>query len=125
MLLGVVERFRANCRGFWGRYWWCVVIFSVGLLCDGLSTIYFMLRTGPEAELHAVIRFASQVLGPVGGPLLGVLGKGVCGVVVAIYLRRFAIYIFFLASFLSFWAAWYNMWGHEYYVPLFMKWLLF
>jgi hypothetical protein len=120
----VVERFVYNYKGFWGRYWLFALIFFVALLCDGFSTIYFMLGAGPESELHPAVKIVSYLFGPVVGPLVGVLCKGFFGVLVAIYLRRFAGYIFLVVAILSFWAAWYNVWGSELYVPLFMKWFL-
>lgn len=121
----IVERFRDNYRGFWRAFAWVVGIYLVALLCDGVSTIYFMVRIGAESELHPAVKLASRVLGPVAGPLLGVLGKGVCGIVVAVWFRRFAGYILLTVSAVSFWAAWYNVWGCEVYVPRFMMWLLF
>ena len=54
--------------------------------------------------------------------LAGAIGKVSAGIIVAIYLRRFAIYIFVTASVISFWAAWYNMWGHKIYIPKILVW---
>ena len=119
-LLGI---FNENYRGFIRQYRWFIAIFVVAILCDAASTIHFMLRIGPDSEMHIIIRYLSKLLGPVAGPLAGAIGKVSAGTIVAIYLRRFAIYIFVTASVISFWAAWYNMWGHKIYVPGVLVWL--
>jgi hypothetical protein len=118
-----VTRFRHNYRGFWKDYGWFVAVFVLAVFCDAGSTIFVMLQQGPEVEIHIVVRFISGVFGPVAGPLLGAVGKVAAGVIVAVYLRRFAAYIFVAASLLAFWATWYNVWGHNVYTPFIFKWL--
>ncbi len=120
----LITKFQENYCGFWKDYRWFIAVFVVALFCDAVSTIHFMLRHGSDVELHPVIQFiSSKILGPVAGPLLGAIGKGVAGIVVAIYCRRVAVYIFLIASMISFWAAWYNIWGLEIYVPNIIKWI--
>ena len=116
-------RFRNNARGFWGAYRWLLIVFVVSLFCDAASTIYFMIKLGPELEIHPMVRIAARIAGPVAGPLLGASAKALAGILVAIYCRRFAAYILILASLISFWAAWYNVWGIELYWPIFMRYL--
>jgi hypothetical protein len=118
----LVSKFRENYRGFWKDYRWFVVVFVVSLFCDAASTMHFMLREGPDVEMHIVIRFISRILGPVAGPLVGAVGKAVAGVIVGVFCRKFAAYIFITASVISFWAAWYNIWGHQLYTPIIMEW---
>ena len=118
----IIERFHENRRGFWQKYKYLIIIFLVSLFCDALSTIHFMRRLGPEAEMHLVIRWVSILFGNTMGPLLGALGKAVSGLLVAIYLRRFAIYIFISVSIISLWAAWYNVWGYKVYEPNIFSW---
>jgi len=117
-----ITKFQENCRGFWKDYRWFVVVFVAAMFCDAGSTMHFMLREGPEAEMHIVIRFVSEIFGPIAGPLIGATGKAVAGVLVGIYIRRFAAYIFVTASIISFWAAWYNMWGFRLYTPIIVQW---
>jgi uncharacterized membrane protein len=100
-----------------------LIVFVVSLLCDAASTINFMVKLGPELELHPMVRIAARIVGPVAGPLIGALAKAVAGTIVAIYCRRFAAHILILASLISFWAAWYNVWGVYMYQPAFMPWL--
>jgi len=114
--------FRENYRGFWKNYRWLVAVFVVSLFCDAGSTMYFMLKEGPDAEMHIVIRFLARVFGPIAGPLIGAVGKAVTGVLVGIYVRRFAGHIFVTASIISFWAAWYNIWGFRLYTPIIVYW---
>ena len=100
-----------------------LIVFFVSLLCDGASTIHFMVRTGPEPEIHPLVRVAARLVGPVAGPLFGALVKALAGIIVAIYCRRFAAHILILASLISLWAAWYNVWGIYVYSPAFMQWM--
>jgi hypothetical protein len=118
----LVSKFRENYRGFWKDYRWFVVVFVISLFCDAASTMHFMLREGPDVEMHIVIRFISRLLGPVAGPLVGAVGKAVAGVIVGVFCRKFAAYIFITASIISFWAAWYNIWGYQLYTPIIMEW---
>jgi len=117
----IFERLEKNSKGFWRTYRWFIAVFIIALLCDAASTIHFMLRYGPEAEIHLVIRFMSMAFGCVVGPLLGMIGKAAAGVIVAIYLRRFALCIFVSASIISFLAAWYNVLVMTVYVPGILK----
>jgi hypothetical protein len=119
----VEARFRNNASGFWVAYKWMLIVFFVALLCDAASTVYFMLDTGPESEIHPMVRVAARIAGPVAGPLLGALVKACSGILVVIYCRRFAAYILVSVSVISLWAAWYNIWGIKIYSPIFMQWL--
>ena len=120
----VIGRFRKNYAGFWQSYKWLVGVFILALLCDGASTMYFMLKKGDSTEeVHPVILLVSIISGPVLGPLLGVIGKAAAGIFVAIYCRRYAVYILLVGIVLSFWAAWYNVWGINLYVPRVIKWI--
>ena len=121
--MGIVEKFRDNCRGFWRAYRWFIVVFVVAVFCDVASTIYFMTRESAPQEIHPVIRLVSRLLGPIIGPLLSGIGKAVAGIIVAIYCRRFAGYIFAVAAIISLWAAWYNVWGINLYVPNLIRWI--
>jgi ABC-type anion transport system duplicated permease subunit len=120
----VYEKFTANYRYVLYTYRWLIVVFIIALICDGASTIYVMLNEGAENELHPVIKLVSaKILGPVFGPVAGVVGKAISGLIVAIYFKRFAPYIFIAAIIISFWAAWYNIWGWKLYIPIGLKWL--
>lgn len=116
-------RLQGNLPGFWGSHRWFILVFAATVLCDAASTIYFMYHDPGSEETHPAIALAAKILGPVVGPLLGALAKTLAGLVVAIYLRRYAAYLFVAGSLLSFWAAWYNVWGKFMYEPWFMKWI--
>ncbi|MHC4646756.1 MAG: hypothetical protein ACYTBJ_14755 [Planctomycetota bacterium] len=118
----LIGRFRENYRGFWEKYHCFFAVFVLSLLCDAASTMHFMLREGPDVEIHIVIRLLSKSLGPVAGPLVGAIGKILAGIVVTVYFRRWAGYIFVTASIISFWAAWYNIWGFRIYTPIILQW---
>jgi hypothetical protein len=117
----IKERFIINSRGFWKAYWPIIVIYVIALTADGITTIRFMLADGTDTELHPVVNLCARVAGPVLGPLIGVIGKAIAGMIVAIYWRRIAAVILLFVSIVSFWAAWYNSWGWQYYEPVIIK----
>lgn len=127
-------RFEAQARGGWWRGWlgkavgicrehpWVLAVYVAALLADGVSTIYFMLHEGSEAELHPVVNLVARIAGPVLGPLIGVAGKAIAGIIVAVYWRRIAAFILLAVSVISCWAAWYNLWGWQVYEPNIFQW---
>ncbi len=84
-----------------------------------LSTVFFMVIDGPQAELHPLIRLISMVLGPVTGPVVGKLFQFATVIVVTVFLRRWALYIFVVVIILYAWAAAYNMAATPLLVPAF------
>ena len=113
----IETRFRENWKGFLAEYWVFLLLALLVSLADTASTVYFMINTGPQAELHPLVRWISDLLGPVLGPLLG---KGLqfgTLIVLTVFLRRWAIFIFIPIIILYGWAAWYNIWGYELYYP--------
>ena len=107
----LIAQFSENYHGFWKDYWLFIALFLLALSCDTAGTIYFMLRIGTEAEAHPMIYLVSKILGPVLGPLLSAVAKTVAVVIIAVYLRKFAVYIFITSTIIFFLAAWYNVWG--------------
>ena len=118
----IKERFLQNANVFWISHIWVLVLFAIALLADGISTIRFMLTEGIETEMHPAVNIAARITGPVLGPLIGVFGKAIAGVIVAIYWRPIGWIILLVVSVVSFWAAWYNTWGWQYYEPGILKW---
>ena len=121
----VITRFGDNYHGFWKDYRFLIVVFVMTLLCDGVSTVYVLLGTGPESELHPIVRCVSRLLGIVIGPLLAAVAKALAGIVIAIYCRRFAAHLLITVSIISIWAAWYNMWGFKLYTAFIFRWFPF
>jgi len=117
----VIERFRSNCRGFTARFRLYLVLFGIALLCDAITTTWFMLHYGPDTEVHPAVKVVSQMAGPVLGPWLDALAKFAAAVVVAIYIRRWARVILLFGTVLSLWAAWYNVWGVNLYTPVLLR----
>jgi hypothetical protein len=105
----VANQLRANWSGYLVQYWVFLVLLALAAIADMLSTVFFMAIDGPEAEGHPVIRLISVVLGPVLGPVVGKLSQVAAAVVLTVYLRRWAIYIFVSVIILYAWAAVYNV----------------
>ena len=115
-LVPVFYRLKVNSQGFWHKYRVAISVFTLALLADALSTVYFMRYLGASAEIHPVVRFAYVIFGPVAGPMLGSLWKWVGCLYLAIYCRRFAFLLFIAASIVYVLAAWYNIWGIYWFV---------
>lgn len=94
-----------------------LILTFLASLADMASTIHFMLIHGPAAEGHPVVRVISLVFGPILGPMLGKTVQFLVAIIVTVFLRRWAAYIFILLIILYAWAAWYNFWGHQAYYP--------
>jgi hypothetical protein len=111
----IEKRFRENAQGFLRLWWPLLAVYFVALAADGFSTVHFMRHEGVDSELHPAVNLVSHIAGPILGPIIGVFGKAVAGLIVAIYWRRIAWMILLIPTLLSFWAAWYNLWGWQYY----------
>lgn len=119
----IMERFRMNWEGYIREFRVFLILTVLAAVADAGSTIYFMLRAGPDAEGHPAIRMISAVFGPILGPIIGKLCQLTVVVALTIYLRRWAIYIFVAVIILYAWAAWYNIWGCDLYYPRLLDWL--
>ena len=113
----VVARLHENWVGYVQEYRIFLVLVVLASLADMASTIHFMLSASPQAEFHPTVRFASELLGPVLGPVTGKAIQFTVIIVVTVFLRRWAIFIFIPVIILYFWAAWYNVWGYQLYYP--------
>jgi len=113
----VVTRLHENWVGYVREYRIFLVLVVLASLADMASTIHFMLSASPQAELHPTVRFASELLGPVLGPVTGKAIQFTVIIVVTVFLRRWAIFIFIPVIILYSWAAWYNVWGYHLYYP--------
>lgn len=111
----------ANARGYWGRCGRLFVVVAVAAYADMLSTIWFMHIDGIEHELHPIIRFVAGAFGPLAGPVIGKVGQLAGILLLTLYLRRLAVYIFVATTIMYSWAAWYNLFGRDLYTPLLFK----
>ena len=113
------ERFQVNWNGYLAQYWIFLLLLAVAAIADMLSTVFFMVIEGPEAERHPLIRLISMVLGPMTGPVVGKLFQFATVIVVTVFLRRWALYILVAVIILYAWAAAYNMAATPLLLPAF------
>lgn len=113
----IVTRLRENWAGYVHEYRIFLILVVLASLADMASTIHFMLYAGPDAELHPTVRFVSEYFGPWLGPVLGKAIQLTVVIVLTVFLRRWAIFIFLPVIILYSWAAWYNIWGYHLYYP--------
>ena len=119
---GVVDRFRRNSAGYFREFRLFLAITFVAALLDVLSRIHFMKLEGPDQEVHPAVRIVSNVFGPVAGPVVGKLCQLGAIILVTIWLRPQAKYIFLVVVVLYCWSAWFNVWGRNIYVPRILEW---
>ena len=113
----ISTRLRENWVGYVREYRVFLVLVLLASLADMASTIHFMLNSSPRAEFHPTVRFLSQFFGPWLGPVLGKAIQFTVIIVLTVFLRRWAVFIFVPVIILYFWAAWYNVWGYQLYYP--------
>ena len=113
----IVARLHENWVGYVQEYRVFLVLVILASLADMASTMHFMLFAGPQAEIHPTVRFLAVYLGPFLGPLLGKAIQVTVIIVLTVFLRRWATFIFIPVIILYFWAAWYNVWGYHLYYP--------
>ena len=115
MLVSDWRHLNSDFEPLWERYKWVFLVCFLGILCDGLSTAYFMRNLGIDKEIHIVFRASANIFGPILGPLFGACWKmASCGIAVVLC-KRFTVYILTAVTVISFWAAWYNIWGIKIY----------
>ncbi|MHC4927508.1 MAG: hypothetical protein ACYTER_09340 [Planctomycetota bacterium] len=97
-------------RAFFTQYRTLKLLFLAALLFDTVSTIHFMLIDGTTYELHPIVRFSAIALGPVLGTFLGSFAfKAIAGFILeAMYLKRYAVYMYAAAICTSTFAGFYN-----------------
>ena len=115
----IVERLQANWPGYLRTYWIFLILLALAAIADMVSTVFFMAIDGPEAESHPIIRLLSVAFGPVFGPVVGKLSQVAAAIVVTVYLRRWALYIFVAVIILYAWAAVYNVVATPLLLPVF------
>jgi len=113
----IKRRLRANWPGYVHEYWILLALALAASVADAASTIHFMRFAGPDAEWHPTVRLVSFLFGPILGPILGKAAQVIVLIVVTVFLRRHATFIFIPAIILYGWAAWYNLWGYQFYYP--------
>lgn len=116
----VVAIIKRNSRGFFKKYRWFILFFTVGLLFDAISTTYFMHHQGIQAEFHPMVMVLSVYCGIFWGPMLGAAIKAVACLALAIYFSQYAHYLFLAVTIVYLWAGWYNVWGVHIYTPYFI-----
>ena len=117
----IVIRFKTNWRGFLRQYYVFLILTFIAAMADMFSTVYFMHIEGAEFERHPTIRLFSMIFGPMVGPIVGKLWQLMALIIITIYLRKWALYIFVAVIILYSWAAWYNIWGRFLYYPVFIQ----
>lgn len=98
------------------KFQWLVILFVGAIFLDTISTMYFMINSGIDLELHPLVRLGAEIYGPVLGTfLMAFLFKILGGLLVAAYIGAWAPYFLIVTSILSGLAGIYNFFGHLFF----------
>lgn len=111
------NRLARNWVGYVREFRVWLILTVVACVADMVSTMYFMSVHGSEAEMHPAIRMVSVILGPIAGPIVGKVCQFGGVVLITIFFRWAAKYVFLVVIIMYSWAAWFNVWGKGLYVP--------
>ena len=87
------------------KYWPAITAVVIAAVLDMLSTINFMLVSGPQSELHPGMRAMAEMFGIVLGVVLGTLGRLIFVMVVAAVWRKACTAVMLVCAVLYFLAA--------------------
>ena len=107
----VVRCIAANWPTYVPEFRTFLIVVFMASLADMGSTICVMQLSGPESELHPVIRCMSEQMGPVLGPMCGKAWQFLGLIVLTLLLRPKARLIFIPVTISYAGAACYNLWA--------------
>lgn len=93
------------------KYWIVLTPLLIGAGLDAATTIAFMLRYGPQDELHPVMRATAEVFGVWPGVIFGTVGRLAFVLLVAAVSRRCCAWVFAICAVLYLLAAGHNHFG--------------
>ena len=108
-LRAIKLRFLRNRRRFWRRFGFLVYLLLVAAALDLFSTIHFMELNGIHDEIHPHVWILSKWLGTTMGPLVGKMLQLVLGLLVTIYVVKWAKLILWTGILMYSFAFWHNL----------------
>ena len=108
-LRAIKLRFLRNRRRFWHRYRFLVYLLIFTSALDLFSTMHFMKLNGIHDEVHPHIWILSSWLGTTLGPLIGKVLQLTLGLVVTIYIMKWARLILWSGILMYSFAFWHNL----------------
>ena len=108
-LKAIKLRFLRNNLKFWQRYRILVYLLIVASTLDFFSTMHFMKLNGIDDEVHPHIWMLSKWFGTTAGPLLGKILQLTLGLVIAIYVIKWAKLILWAGILMYTFAFWHNL----------------
>ena len=108
-LIAIKLRFLRNNREFWRRYRVLVYLLVIASALDLIFTMHFMKLNGIHDEVHPHIWILSSWLGTTAGPLLGKILQLAFGLMVTIYVVRWAKLILWVGILMYCYAFFHNL----------------
>ena len=105
----IKRQFKQNLQGFFIDFRMPIYCLIITAALDAISTHHFMSLAGAHIEIHPYIRMLSIHLGIIWGPIVGKASQVAVGMIVVIYLRRYAAIILWTACLLYFMAFCFNI----------------
>ena len=99
--------------------------FVCALMVDTISTIHFMCATGPEDELHPIVRLAAFKWGPITGPIVAAMYKLIAALIIMRLCRPLIRPALMISTIVYLFAGVYNYFAVEMYASGLIGWLPF
>ena len=99
--------------------------FTCALLVDTISTIHFMRDTGPQDEIHPIVRLAALIWGPITGPILAAIYKFIAAILMIQICKPLTCPVLTVSTILYLLAGVYNYFAIEMYTSGLIGWLPF
>ena len=105
----IKRQFLQNWQGFFIAFRLPIYCLIITAALDAISTHHFMSLAGARIEIHPYIRMLSIYFGIIWGPIIGKISQVAVGMIVVIYLRRYAAIILWTACLFYFIAFCFNI----------------
>lgn len=102
-----------------------LLAFTCALMVDTISTIHFMCITGPEDEMHPIVRLAAMAWGPVTGPIAAAVYKLLVVMLIVFYFRPLVRPVLTVCTIFYLLAGIYNYFAVDMYTRGIVSWLPF
>lgn len=108
-----------------GPYRTHLVAFTCALMVDTISTIHFMHISGPQDEIHPLVRLAALAWGPITGPIAAAFYKLAAALIIVCFFRAIVRPVLTICTIFYLFAGVYNYFAVEMYTRGVISWLPF
>ena len=109
-----IIQFNIHFGEFWIKCKGWIIFLIVAFLFDTLTTIHFMTIGNIDLELHPLVRYSAIIMGPVAGTIVSAFCyRSIVSICLALYLKRWRLWVLTLPAITSTLAGFYNLYTTE------------